>query len=332
MHGQNIPRIQETFNVDFNTKVPYTTLHGWISEIDEPLHEFVTTTLIPYSGHWHHDETFLRIGGRKAYALSTIDEITGFLAPPTISFKNDKTAARTHLNAAKRPGNTRVLSMVTDGTSTIAPLFKTRYLKYAQRQQGITHFKWRISRKLRKLAGISESSVKPLPKEYRTLQWLFYHVLDSHDETHAYICIERLRPAVLKANEAYLTTLFNDMEAKLSQITAWQRNPAIAKTNNKSENSNQQYPRHRSFKARCRIIVAAQRIADLTFVRYNRLQLEKYLEGFRIRKETFEVYWAEEPRDPTLKGGHIAFWHEENRLKRVTGEFDKFWDDYMAVK
>nr|MDO8109316.1 transposase [Candidatus Sigynarchaeota archaeon] len=258
MNGLNPARIQAAMHADYNMIIPRTTLVGWIYESRKPLRNLLASVKLPFSGHWHHDETFLRVGGKKAYALDSIDAITGFIPAVTVATSNDRSSATKHLLSIRRRRGDPILSIVMDGTAKLGTLLRTQCFKHVQRGQCNMHFKWRVGRKLKRLAGMGESSMKPLPVKYHAFRQLFYNVFDSHDETGAYIALERLRPLVERANKSYLTTLFKDIEAKLPQIIAWQRDPAIAPTNNKCENLHQRLQYHTSFKTRCRSIPGAQ--------------------------------------------------------------------------
>lgn len=332
MSGASFSRVKQSLKDCFDIDVPYTTIVGWIRAVEMPLRKHLSTTATPQSGHWHHDETFLRIGGQKAYAPVTIDGVTGFVPAATISFKNDRASARDHLNLAKRPGRTTIKSLVMDGTNKIATLFKTRFLKEAVRQQCLMHLKWRATKKLKRLAGLGESSFKPLPYKFKTFRQRFYGVLDSTDETTAYIALERLRDVVEKANKSYITTLFKDIEAKLPQIIAWQREPNIAKTNNKCENFHQQLKYHVSFKARCRNMEAAQRIADFRVLRHNLSKFKPWHKRIQGKKDTFMGLKREKPFDRTLLGGDAYYKYEFARISRALGKYQAFWDAYLALQ
>ena len=194
------------------------------------------------------------------------------------------------------------------------------------------HFKWRVGRKLKRLAGLGESSIKPLPRKYWTLRWLFYCVLDSHDETHAYICLERLRPFVQKINKKYITRLFTDIEGKLHEIIAWQRNPAIPKTNNKCENFNQQLQYHASFTARSRTIISAQFIVDVRTFRFNYSKLVTHLQKFKTNRKEFKAFAKVNPETSDTRSDRTWYYWESIRLEKISGKFKAFWNEYLGVE
>jgi transposase-like protein len=331
MNGLNPARIQAAMHSDYSMTIPRTTLVGWIRKARQSLRDLLASAKLPLSGHWHHDETFLRVGGKKAYALDTIDAVTGFVPAVTVTTNNDRYAATKHFSSIRRDGRTPILSLVMDGTAKLGTLLKTRSFKHVQRGQCNMHFKWRVGRKLKRLAGMGESSMKPLPKQFHSFRQRFYDVFDSHDETGAYIALERLRPLVEQANKKYLTTLFKDIEAKLPQIIAWQRNPAIAPTNNKCENFHQRLQYHTSFKTRARTMEGAQAIADFRVFNYNFKQFNSYTDDLWRKRCTYKARLRENPGDPSLKGGTQYYFYEIGRVNRAFGEYMTFWDEYLAL-
>ncbi len=331
MNGSNPTRIQAAMRADYSMTIPRTTLVGWIRKALKPLRELLASVQLPLSGHWHHDETFLRVGGKKAYALDTINAETGFVPAVTITRNNDRSAATKHFLSIRRRKGDPIKSLVMDGTAKLGTLLKTRPFKHAQRGQCNMHIKWRVGRKLKRLAGMGESSKKPLPKRFHAFRQRFYDVLDSHDETGAYIAMERLRPLVDRTNKKYLTTLFKDIEAKLPQIIAWQRNPAIAQTNNKCENFHQRLQYHASFKTRAKTIPGAQGIGDFRVYDHNFQRFPSYADELWEKRCKFKAWFREDPKDPSLKGGNQYYFYEIGRVNKAYGEYMTFWDEYLAL-
>ncbi|NMC04846.1 MAG: hypothetical protein GYA24_06530 [Candidatus Lokiarchaeota archaeon] len=193
------------------------------------------------------------------------------------------------------------------------------------------HFKWRVGRKLKRLAGMGESSIKSLPTKYHAFRQRFYDVFDSHDETGAYIAFERLRPLIDRANKKYLTTLFKDIEAKSPQIIAWQRNPAIAPTNNKCENFHQRLQYHTSLKTRAKTIQGAQCIGDFRVYNHNFQQFPRYADELWEKRCKYKAWLQEDSKDPSLKGGSQFYFYEIGRVNEACGEYMAFWDEYLAL-
>lgn len=332
MNGLNPARIQAAIRSDYNMTIPRTTLVGWILQSRQPLRRLLASVKLPFSGHWHHDETFLRVGGKKAYALDTIDAVTKFVPAVTVTRENDRSAAMKHLLSIRRRPGDPIKSLVMDGTSKLGTLLKTRCFKHVQRGQCNMHFKWRVGRKLKRLAGMGESSKKELPEKYHALRQRFYDVFDSHDETQAYIALERLRPLIERINKRYLTTLFNDIEAKLPQIIAWQRNPDIAPTNNKCENFHQRLQYHTSFKTRARLLSGAQCIADFRVFNHNFQRFTTYSDELWQKRCKYKAWLHEDPKDPSLKGGTQYYFNEICRVNKAFGEYTTFWENYLKIR
>ncbi|MHA1998197.1 MAG: DUF6431 domain-containing protein [Promethearchaeota archaeon] len=332
MNGMNPRQICEAMEIDFQIKFPSTTIRSWIVEMRIPLRKLMSSTQLPTSGHWQHDETYLSIRGKEHYALVTMDAETGFALAVTDSPRNTKNSTIAHFRAIKRGTRMKIKSITADGTIKFGSMFRLRLFKHAIRTQCLMHFKWRVGRKVKRLAGLGESSRKKLPRAYWTLRWLFYRVLDSHDETHAYIALERLRPSIEKANKPYLTRLFNDIEGKLPAIISWQRKPSIPTTNNRVENFHQQLQRHSSFEGRCRTEFAAQFIMDIRTFKFNFQRYKAYISKLDTMKSTFEQYKQEEPRDPGLSGGHAWFYFEKRRVMKGYGKYVEFWGKYMEIE
>ena len=331
MNGLNPSRIQATMRIDHGITIPRTTIMNWIINVQDKLRSLLASTKVPLSGHWHHDETFLKVRGKKAYSLNTIDAETGFVPGVTISMVNDRSAAHKHFSSIPRDKRTQILSLVMDGTAKIGTMLKTRTFKKTQRGQCTMHLKWRVGRKLKRLAGLGESSKKALPEYLWGFRQRFYDVFDSHDETGAYFALERLRPVVQKVNKSYITKLFQDIEAKLPQIIAWQRNPAIAKTNNRCENFNQVLQYHVSFKSRSMSQKGAQRIGDFRVFKHNFGQFPKYSNMLQKKWGTYKSLIHDGPWDPALSGGSNYFTGAIRRLNKAYDAYIAFWDQYLKI-
>ncbi|MFX0102174.1 MAG: hypothetical protein ACFFCS_21590 [Candidatus Hodarchaeota archaeon] len=331
INGQSISWIKMTLEVDLEVPIPYTTIVDWVVNMEEPLKDLLSTTWLPLSGYLHHDETFASIAGQEQYVITSIDSVTGFAPRSTVSSRNTKRVHRKHFNRIKRPNKLVIKAIIADGTKTFESLFDTRYLKFAIRAQCLMHFKWRSSKKLKKFAGLGETSIKPLLKKLRSFKKAFYDVFGSNDTTGAYVALERLRCFVEKANEKYLTTLFEDIESRIPQITAWQRDLRIPKTNNKCENFNQYLQRHLSFKGRSRNQEALGRICDCRTYKHNRSRFNSYLDKIRRLRVEYEHNTIEKPIDPTLKGCGTWLFHERRRTLASLEKYDIFWTDYLEI-
>ena len=314
---------------DFRTRIPRTTVVTWVNKMRAPLRELHSQTYLPMSGYLHHDESYLKIRGHVAYVQESIDSITGMALASTISVKNDRSAVTRHLSSIKHGDSMRIKSLVMDGTAKLGTLLKTRLFKHITRAQCILHFKWRVHRKLMQLAGYGEAARKSLPKQYHGLRQLFWNVLDSHDETGAFFAVERLRVEISHINKKYLTTLFKDIEAKLQQIIAWQRDLFIERTNNKIENYHQWTQYYPTFKTRMMSQAGAQLVADARLFLHNFREMPAYMDRLRSRKEQYKAWSRETPRDPSLAGCPPYFYYETGRVLKAYEKYEAFWDAYL---
>lgn len=329
MNGLYPSRIAAAMRVDFKMRFPRTTIVSWNKKMRKPLRKFHETTLLSISNYTNHDETFLLIRGRNAYAQVTIDSYTGLALAVTITERNDRSSATRHLNSIRRYHGMQIKSLVMDGTAKLGTLLTTRLFKQITRGQCVLHLKWLVTRKLKQLAGIHENSFTRLPEKYHGLRAMFYDVFDSHDETGAFIALERLRPAVQSVNKRVLSVLFASIESKLPQIIAWQRDPFIERTNNKCENFHQRLQYYPTFKRRMMSLAGAQFVADSRVFFHNIRQIPLYFEKLQQRKEQYKAWSRETPRDPSLAGCPPYFHYEGKRVMTMFEKYEAFWEHYL---
>lgn len=155
-------------------------------------------TPVPSSGHWGYDEIYMRIGGEKMYTIDTVDVITRFIPVAKISPNMGRDAGRKVLTEGRKNRALRIEGLVKDCTTNLGKLFKARSFKHIIQQNCLIHMKWAVSKHVKAFAGLSKQSRKPVLKEWRWLLKRCYRLIESKNETDAFIQLEVVRMTVEK--------------------------------------------------------------------------------------------------------------------------------------
>jgi hypothetical protein len=332
MNGLTPVQIRRAFITDFNVKISHSTIVRWINTAAHPLREMLEQTPVPSSGFWSYDEIHMRIRGGKCYDLCTIDTNTGFIPGNKISPELGRQPGKKFLTSAKRHRQLSIEMLVMDGTTVFGKLFHTRGFDTITLAQCLLHHKWQVCMKIKKLAGIPERSPKPIPSNYVPIKKQFYAVFDSPDETRTYIALEILRETVFQLGDKSLIRCFMDIEASLSKIIAWQRDPRIPKTNNKMENSHQHIEYYRSFKHRMMTMAGAQRVADFRVFDLNFSLFPAYIDKVWEKRCEWKGRLMEDGNDHDVRSALTYYYYEMEHLNQWYGEYSEFWEQYLMIR
>ncbi|MBN1217249.1 MAG: hypothetical protein JXA99_17645 [Candidatus Lokiarchaeota archaeon] len=235
MEGLMPSQIRRVFKIDFGITISKTTIVNWINEVAESLREMLQETPIPSSGHWGYDEIHMRMKGKKIYTLDTVDVVTKFIPGALISESMGRKAGHSLFREARCHNFLKINSIVKDCTTNLGGLFQTRSFNHIVQQNCLTHVKWMISKHVKAFCGLSTQSRKPIPEQWRWLLKRFYKVIDSKNETDAYIQLEIIRGTVIRLKGkkiTHLQTALKNLKGWFPKIIPYQRNPSIPKTNN----------------------------------------------------------------------------------------------------
>jgi len=337
MEGLMPSQIKHVFKIDFNIDISESTIVNWVNEVSEPLREMLRETPIPSSGCWGYDEIHMLVGGKKAYALITVDIITKFIPNAKIFSHMGNKSGRILFQEAKRGNKIKIKGLVKDCTTHLGKLLNTRGYKNIKLQSCKAHVKWIASKHVKAFAGLSTQSRKPVPPKWQWLLRRFYQVIDAKDEADAYIKIEVLKQTVERLKELkpkkrkHLATALKQMESWLSKLIAHCRNPNIAATNNLLERYNKKFEYYPTFKRGMMTESGAQRVLDYRTFENNFKRFPEYLEQFEKRYDEYRVIYAKDTRNPSLKGQCMYFKHRRIKLNRWYQNYFQFWEQYLAI-
>lgn len=334
MEGLMPSQIQRVFRIDFSIDISLTSIVNWIEVVREPLREMLRTTPVPSSGYWGYDEIHLRINKERMYAIDTVDVVTRFVPVAKISENMGRDAGRDVLMEGRKDRQLWIHGLVKDCTANLGGLFRTRSFKHVLQQNCLTHVKWIASKHVKAFAGLSKQSKKPVPKEWRWLLKRFYSLINSKDETDAYIKLEILRRTIerLKGKKTKeLHTALKQLESWLPKIVAHQRNPFIPTTNNLLESYHKKYTYYPSFKRSMMTINGAQRILDYRVFRHNFGRFPVYKEMFETKFEEFKVILSELPDKTVMRAHHRYFQAEFKKLDKWFGRYQEIWGEYFSL-
>jgi len=235
MEGLKPSQIKRVFKIDFNVEISHSSIVNWINEVSEPLREMLKETPVPSSGYWGYDEIHLRISGERMYTLDAVDVVTKFIPAAKISESMGRQAGLHFFKEARCHNELWIKSLVKDCTANLGALLRTHSFKHIIQQNCLTHVKWIISAHVKAFTGLSTRSRKPVPKEWQWLLRQFYKVIDSKNETDAYIQLVILRETVMRLTGERIKQLYTALRQLISwfpKIIAHQRNPFIPTTNN----------------------------------------------------------------------------------------------------
>jgi len=334
MEGLMPSQIKRVFKIDFGIEISKSSIINWINEVVEPLREMLEKTPVPSSGHWGYDEIHMRIRGEKMYTIDTVDVNTRFIPVAKISPNMGRDAGRKVLMEGRKNCALRIEGLIKDCTTNLGGLFKTRSFKHIIQQNCLTHVKWAVSKHVKAFAGLSKQSKKPVPKEWRWLLKRFFKLIDSKDETEAYIQLEIVRMTVekLKGEKiSELHTALKQLESWFPKIIAHQRNPNIPTTNNLLEGFQKKYLYYPAFKKRMMTSDGAQRVLDYRVFRHNFGKFPGYIVEMRVRYETYRLLVKETKNHPTLRGAGMYFKHKFRKLDIWFGNYMEVWDHNFAI-
>ncbi|MHA1149182.1 MAG: hypothetical protein ACTSR8_13160 [Promethearchaeota archaeon] len=334
MEGLMPSQIKQVFKIDFSVDISESNIVNWINEAAAPLRSMLEATPVPSSGYWGYDEIHLRVGGEKMYAINTVDMNTHFIPVARISPKMGKKAGREVLVEGRKKATLQINGLVKDCTTNLGGLFRTRSFKNIILQNCLTHVKWIASKHIKAFAGLSKQSKKPIPQEWRWLLKRFYALIDSCDETDAYIQLEIVRSTVERLKGKKIKELhvaLRQLESWLPKIIAHQRNPDMPKTNNMTEGYHKKYERYPMFKKNMMIIEGAQRIQDYIVFKHNFKKFPRYIEGVRMKYKEYRIILTEDSKNNSLKGGGMYFKHKFLRLDKWYGNYMAIWNQFFSI-
>ncbi len=334
MDGLMPSQIKRVFKIDFGIDISKSSIVNWVNETAEPLREMLVKTPVPSSGHWGYDEIHMRIRGEKMYTIDTVDVNTRFIPVAKISPNMGRDAGSEVLKEGRKNRALRIESVIKDCTTNLGGLFRTRNYRHIVQQNCLNHVKWIISAHVKAFAGLSTRSIKPVPKNWRWLLKRFYKLIDSKDETDAYIQLEIIRMTVekLKGKKIkHIHTALKQLESWFPKIIAHQRNPSIPTTNNMLEGFQRKYLYYPAFKRSMMTLEGAQRILDYRVFRHNFGKFPEYISELRAKYETFRLLVKETKNHPTLRGAGMYFKHEFKKLDAWFGNYMEVWHQYFIV-
>jgi hypothetical protein len=183
-------------------------------------------------------------------------------------------------------------------------------------------------------AGLSHQSRKPVPKKWRWLLRRFYDLIDSKDETDAYIKLEIIRRTVERVKGKKikeLHTALKQLESWLPKIIAHQRNPFIPTTNNLLEGFHKKYTYYPSFKWSMMTPEGAQRVLDYRVFRHNFGKFPAYIGMMQTKYEEFRLILTELPNYRLMIGDGHYFKSEFKKLDKWYGNYQQLWEEYFAI-
>ena len=179
--------------------------------------------------------------------------------------------------------------------------------------------KWIVSAHIKAFTGLYRRSKKPVPTQWRWLLKRFYALINSKDETDAYIQLEIIRSTVerLKGRRIKeLHTALKQLESWLPKIIAHQRNPFMPTTNNLLEAYHKKYTYYPSFKRSMMTPEGAQRILDYRVFRHNFGRFPEHKILLQTRYEEFKIILSELPDKRVMGAQHRYFQAEFKKLER----------------
>jgi hypothetical protein len=267
------------------------------------------------------------------YAIDTVDLNTQFVPVAKISRNMGRNEGRDVLMEGRRGKALWINGLMKDCTANLGGLFRTRSFKHITQQNCLTHVKWVISKHVKAFVGLSKQSTKPLPEKWRWLLKRFYSLIDSKNETDAYIRLEVIRRTVerLKGKKMKeLHTALKQLEAWFPKIIAHQRNPFIPTTNNLLEGFHKKYTYYPSFKRSMMTPEGAQRVLDYRVFRHNFGRFPKFIDQFNERYERYRVLVQETKNHPSIRGHGMYFKHKKIKFDQWYGNYLHLWNQYFV--
>lgn len=334
MEGLMPSQIKRVFKIDFGINISKSTIVNWTNEVAKPLRKTLKETPVPSTGYWGYDEIHLRISKERVYAIDTVDVNTRFVPVAKISSNMGRDAGREVLMEGRKNRALWINGIVKDCTTNLGGLFRTRSFKHMIQQNCLTHVKWTVSKHVKAFTGMSKQSKKPVPKEWRWLLKRFYALIDSKDETDAYIKLEIIRRTVerLKGKKIKeLHTALKQLESWFPKIIAHQRNPFVPTSNNLLEGFHKKYTYYPSFKRNMMTVDGAQRVLDYRVFRHNFSKFPEYKTMLQAKYEEFRILLTEIPNARKIAGHGLYFKSEFRKLDKWYGNYQQLWSEYFAI-
>lgn len=330
-------QIKRAIKIDLGVEISRSLIVNWVEEVAKPLREMLRETPVPSSGYWGYDEIYLRVGGDKMYALTTVDTNTRFVSAAIISPSMGSKAGRILFQEARRNATLKIKGLVKDCTTNLGALLKKRSYKHVMQQNCKTHVKWIFARHVKVFAGLSTQSRRPVPAKWRWLLYRFYDVIDAKDETDAYVKLEILRSDVERLQEVRpkkhkrLVKAFEQLVKWLPKLIAYRKNPYLAATNNALEGYHRKFEYYPSFKRNMMIKEGAQRVLDYRAFGHNLNKFPEYLEQFEKSYEEYRAVFTKNTKNPDLMGQGMYFKHRRLNLNRWYQNYRQLWALYFAT-
>ena len=337
MEGLMPSQIKRVFRIDFGVEISKSTIVNWINEVIKPLREMLKETPFPSSGYWAYDEIHMLVGGKKAYALTTVDTLSRFIPIAKISSHMDNKSGRLLFREARRNATLKINGIVKDCTTHLGKLLKTRSYKHMLQQNCKTHVKWIASKHVKAYIGMSIHSRKPVPPKWLWLLRRFYNVIDAKNETEAYVKLEILRSDINNLIEVrprkhkHLITAFTQIEKWLPKLIAHCRDPNLAATNNVLEGYHKKFEYYPSFKRNMMTHEGAQRVLDYRVFGHNFKKFPEALKRLEKRYEEYRTVFTKDGKNPDLMGQGMHFKHRRIKLNRWYQNYYQLWEQYFAI-
>ncbi len=337
LEGLMPSQIRLAIKIDLGVVISKSSIVNWVNEVAKPLRRTLRETPIPSSGYWGYDEIHMLVGGKKMYALTTVDTITKFIPNAKISTSMGSKAGRELFQEAKRNNKLKIKGLVKDCTTNLGSLLRKRGYKYIKQQNCKTHVKWIFSRHVKVVAGLSTQSKRPVPAKWRWFLYRFYNLIDAKNETDAYIKLEILRRTVERLKEIKpnkqkrLTTAFKQVEKWVPKLTAYNSDPNLAATNNILEGYHKKFEYYPSFKRNMMTALGAQRVLDYRVFGHNFRRFPEYIKQLKDKYKQFRDVLTKFPGDTYLRGQGMYFKHRKLNLEHWYENYNQLWDHYLAI-
>ena len=221
-----------------------------------------------------------------------------------------------------------------DCTTNLGGLFRTKSYKHIIQQNCLTHVKWMVTKHIKAFAGLPKQSSKPVPKKWRWLLVRFYALIDSKDETDAYIRLEIIRRTVERLKGKKIKEIHTELkrlESWFPKIIAHQRNSFIPTTNNLLEGFHKKYTYYPSFKRHMKTPEGAQRILDYRVFKHYFGKFPSHIREVRRKYGKWRALLKESHNNPTLRGGGNYFKLRFKKLDAWYGNYKEVWNKYFTI-
>lgn len=328
-------KIRDVFRICFDIKIAHSTIVRWLNEPMEPLRDLVTSTPVPFSGYLGYDEIHLLVGGIRMYQITIVDLHTKFILNAWIVRKISKNVAKEALRECRFEQQPKFIirGIVKDMTAIFGKLFHKRPYNKIKLQDCKMHVKWNISEYIKAYLGIFRQSTKPVPREWKWLEELYFNVIDSHNEADWHINMIILDSKVEKLpkkKKRHLTNAIRQLHSRKEKILAYNTNHRLDGSNYLVESQNWHFERYRPFKRNMMTIAGAQRVADYCRFEYNLRQFPKIFSNLSEQFDEISYLLANYEYDPKVNGRRISLCARERHYTKWFGEYTQVWNNYFA--